>query len=123
MKQYLFKHVIAQSIGGVYSQMTRTLGYWSMFQALILLFLGWDSNMGHIINGWFPWMSFPIFLAVVVGGFLFVSLLDLVFILPTVYAFNNRQAVKHDNPVYDKIEVMEMEIQRINKKLDELLSK
>ncbi len=100
MKQYLPRTRVAQSIGGSYSQIMRTLAYWNMVTSAIVLVLGWDSGTGDLLRRVFPWMTFGWFVAIALLLFVIVSLVDFFYILPAIIAFNNHQAVKHDNPVW-----------------------
>lgn len=113
MRQYLPRRSIAQSMGGAYSQIMRTLAYWGAINSIIIIVLGWDSSMGTLVRNWFPWMSFGWFMGFVFIAFILVSLVDLFLILPTVIAFNNRQGIKHDNPVWKKMIRIEKKVDRI----------
>lgn len=106
MKQYLPQTGIAQVLGGLYNQGMRALTYWSVVNTGILLVLGWQSGMGVVLRQLFPWLSFTLF--VVGAGVLIgvVMVIDLVFVYPSIIAFQNRQGIKHDNPVFALMEVM-----------------
>ncbi len=125
LKQRLSRGVVAQSIGGSYSQVTRVLGYWSIVNSVILLVLAWDTTIGQVVRGWLPWLTFPLFLVTVGMIVVLIMIVDFLIILPGVWAFANKQAAIHDNPVYDEIKAFrkEMKVQqdKIQKMLDAML--
>lgn len=118
MKQYLPKPFMAQAIGGTYNQALRLLTYWSAVNSAIILVLGWESTMGVFLRSLMPWLTFAWFLVLVVAVAIVVGILDLLFILPAVYAFGNKQATIHANPVYKAIIRSEMKVNRVAKNLN-----
>ena len=119
MRQYLPRTVIAQGIGGFYNQTMRALAYWSMVNSAILLVLGWDGTVGIALRGVMPWMTFPLFLAAVGGIALLLMLVDFLLVYPAVIAFTNRQAVRHDNPIFDKLVELQAQVGKLQATLNE----
>jgi hypothetical protein len=117
MKQYLPKGRIAQYIGGLYNQTMRTLAYWSVVNSTILLILGWQAQIGGLLTGWFPWLTFPMFVIGVLLVALLIMIIDLCFILPAVVSFGNKQSVLHDNPIYQKVDKIESELAELKNKI------
>ena len=117
IKQYLPKGKIAQYIGGSYNQIMRVLAYWSMANSVVILVLGWDGSIGQFIRTILPWINFPLFLLFVVGLVILMIITDYFFIYPANVAFLNRQAVIHNNPIYNKLDKNEEILRRIAVKL------
>ena len=120
LPQFLPRPSIAQAVGGTYNQAIRTLGYWSAVNSTIILVLGWDSSIGLFLKGVFPWLTFPMFVGMVITAAILVGLIDLMFVLPAVYAFGNKQATIHANPIFQKLEEMQEEGRKRDKKIEEL---
>lgn len=110
-----------QWLGGTYSQTFRTLGYWSLINSIVILTLGWDGWIGNTIRSWFPHITLLMFFLIVVGIALVISIIDLLIVYPAYVAFTNKQAVKNENPVYEKLINIEKEIIKLRKdlKIDE----
>lgn len=96
--QYLPKTLTAQALGGGYVQWQRTMFYWSSMNGIIVLVLGWDSSLGQYLRIVLPWMSFWWLVVFAIVGLLVVNVLDYLLVVPSVYAFNNRQTAMHDSP-------------------------
>lgn len=103
LKQHKSYGLVGQSIGGLYNQTMRTLAYWSVVNSVILLVLAWDGTLGQLIRGWFPWLTLPYFITIIVAIVLIIMVVDYLVILPGVYAFGNRQTAEHDNPIYKEL--------------------
>jgi hypothetical protein len=71
------------------------------------------TNIHHIAS----WMSFPIFLGIVIVLGLFVILFFFKFVYPSYYAFLNRQSYIHQNPMQKDLEELKINQKEIMKHL------
>lgn len=119
-RQYLPKTLTAQLIGGGYAQWQRTMFYWSGMNGLIVLVLGWDSSIGGFLRSSFPWISFGWLVCFAIVGLLVVNTLDYLLVVPSVYAFSNRQTAMHDSPAMKLLYEIQAEQKEQSKRLGEI---
>ena len=115
--QYLPRTMAAQVIGGGYVQWQRTMFYWSAVNGIVVLVLGWDSSLGGFLRSMFPWVTFWWLVVFAIVGLLAVNVLDYLLIVPSVYAFNNRQTAMHESPAMNLLYEMQKEQKRQGKAL------
>jgi len=69
------------------------------------------------IVGIIPWMSFGVFIGILVGLVLVTMFLEYKFMMPSHIAFLNKQVYKHESPVRKDLREVLKRLERIEEKL------
>ena len=83
----------------------------------------WDTDIMKHFRADNLWLSFGLFVAVVVIGGLALAVLEYTFIMPGSYAFSTRQFVEHENEMMVDIKKMQEEQKKQGAKLTEMYDK
>lgn len=97
-----------QWIGSAYTIYSATM----LYQAIINAFLLSATAYNTTLRDWLPsWLHFWLFLVILMAFQLIIMFLHYKFIYPSIVAFGNEQAWKHDNPI-------RRDLDKIKKKLE-----
>lgn len=59
---------------------------------------------------YFPWLSLPLFIGIIIIGLVILLVVFFKFVLPSYYAFINRQTYDHKNPVADDLKKIKQKL-------------
>ena len=95
--------MIIQTFGGAMGWITLATFVFSGMSA-------WSSPAMLVARGWFPWLSFPVFIGLILLLILFLMWLQHKFAQPSIMVYWNKMFYEQDNP-------MTRDLKEIKKKL------
>ena len=110
------QYKISGKIGGAKDLLMRTLFYVSIVNFILIAATAYHTTLRDIVNTWLPWFNFPIFLTVLVGGLLLMMILEYKIVLPSTWAFTNRQQYEHQNLIREQLDRIEKTLSEIQKR-------
>ena len=133
LSRLLKQHQLGQFPGAAKSVFGRTLVYVGYANFCMIAAMAYETFSEPLLQ-YIPWLTFRMFLAVLVGGLLVVMVLDYKFMLPSEWNFLLKQQWRHVNPtraefkkIRDKLEATEKKNgkaqAKIWKKLDNIEKK
>ena len=103
-------------IGGAKDLLMRTLFYVSIINFILIAITAYHTTLRDTLLSWFPWLNFPIFLGILVVGLLLLMVLEYKIVLPSSWAFSNRQQYEHQNLIRKQLDKIEETLSEIQKK-------
>jgi predicted membrane channel-forming protein YqfA (hemolysin III family) len=92
-------------LGAIYSQSVRAQFYIGLAQLSLVAVAAIRT-----IQEWLPWVTFPLLLAGLFIVYVLAGVLDYIFAMSSVVAFQNEQICKHDNPVIARLQAIEEQL-------------
>lgn len=103
-------------IGAFMTTVSQSMIFLSIANTVMLMATFYNTSSGTLLR-WFPWLSFWVFLAIMVAGSAVVLLLTYTVYQPSYMEFFLTQSWKHNNPTRDKLMEMDRDIKAIKKAL------
>lgn len=116
MRRFISQHKPIPRIGGGKEVLIRTAVYLSMINFALIAPTAYAVLKPSII-GLIPWMSFGVFMGILVSIVLVIMFLEYKFMMPSHIAFLSGQKYKHENPFREDLEEANKRLKRIEKKL------
>ena len=110
------QYKVSGKIGGFKDLLGRTLFYVSIVNFILIAATAYHTTLRDIVHTWLPWFNFPVFLGVLVAGLLLMMILEYKVVLPSAWAFSNRQQYEHQN-------LLRKQLDRIEETLEEMKGK
>lgn len=108
---------IGPAPGALKDLVIRTLVYATVWNTLLLAAVGYHTTLREVLLSWVPWLSFPVFIAVLATLFLIPLIIEWKFILPSTIIHLNKQSYQHQNLVRRQLDGMERVLDRIENTL------
>jgi len=110
------QHQLGQLPGAAKSSFGRVLVYMGYANFSMIAAMSYATFSGTLLQ-YIPWLTFKIFLAIMVAGLLVVMLLDYKFMLPSEWSFTQEQMWRHMNPTRAELKRMWEKLDKIEKKI------
>lgn len=114
---FLSKHYEGSYIGGILETYQRSGIVVSGVQFLVVIIIFYTTSAKPIIVQHIPWLSFPLYMLVIITGIIILMALVRVWVIPSAYTFLVQQMWHNNNPMRTKLEEMEKNQIIIMKKL------
>jgi len=116
MRGFISQHKPIPKIGGGKELVIRTAVYLSVINFALIAPTAYAVLKPSIVDI-VPWMSFGVFMGILVGLVLVIMFLEYKFMMPSHIAFLSGQKYKHENPFREDLEEANERLKRIEKKL------
>ena len=106
-------------VGALKDLFTRVVFYVTALNFVLLAATAYHTTLRETIQSQLPWLTFPVFLGVLVVLVLISMVIEYKIVLPSTIAYLNEQGYKHQNPIraqLDRIEKMLADMQEREKK-------
>lgn len=110
------QYKVSSKIGGVKDLLMRTLFYVTAVNFVLIAATAYHTTLRDTLLVWIPWLNFSTFLGVLVVGLLLMMILEYKIVLPSTWAFSNRQQYEHQN-------LIRKQLDRIEETLEEMQGK
>ena len=113
VKQYNF----GPWLGGFKDLFSRTMLYISIINFILIAITAYDVTLRSFVLQYLPWISFWIYLVILIGVVLLAMVLEFKFIIPSHYTFLNKQEFEHQNLIRKELEDIRKELQELREEL------
>ena len=110
------QYKISGKIGGFKDLLMRTLFYVSIINFMLIAVTAYHTTLRDTLQAWFSWLSFPIFLGILVVGLLLMMILEYKIVLPSTWVFMNKQQYEHQNLIREQLDKIEKTLGEIQRK-------
>ena len=114
------QYKVSGKIGGAKDLLGRTLFYVSIINFILITVTAYSTTLRDTLQMWFPWLNFPIFLGILVVGLLLAMILEYKIVLPSAWAFTNKQQYEHQSLIRKQLDGIEKTLSEIQKKQGEI---
>ena len=104
---FITKHYSGSYIGGILDTYQRAGIFVQAVQFLAIIIIFYTTSAQSIITKYTPWLNFGLYLLIVVIGVLLLMILVRLLVIPSAYTFLNQQMWKNNNPMREKLELIE----------------
>jgi len=111
---------VSGKIGGAKDLLGRTLFYVSIINFILITVTAYSTTLRDTLQMWFPWLNFPIFLGILVVGLLLAMILEYKIVLPSAWAFTNKQQYEHQSLIRKQLDGIEKTLSEIQKNQGEI---
>jgi len=94
-------------IGGILETYQRSGIFISAVQFLVVIIILYTTSAQPFIERYIPWLSFTLYMLVVIVGIMILMTLVKLLVIPSAYTFLNQQMWKNNNPMRAKLEKLE----------------
>jgi len=114
------QYKVSGKIGGLKDLLGRTLFYVSIINFILIAVTAYHTTLRDTLLSWFPWLNFSIFLGVLVVGLLLMMILEYKIVLPSTWAFTNKQQYEHQSLIRKQLDGIEKTLSEIQEKQREI---
>jgi len=114
------QYKVSGKIGGLKDLLGRTLFYVSIINFILITVTAYSTTLRDTLQMWFPWLNFPIFLGILVVGLLLAMILEYKIVLPSAWAFTNKQQYEHQSLIRKQLDGIEKTLSEIQEKQGEI---
>ena len=111
------QYKLSNKIGASRIILANIMFYVSIINFVLISLTAYHTTLKYIITPILPFFNFPIFIGIIVCIILIAIIIEYKFVLPSLYAFQNEQGFKHDNPIKDMLVEINKQLDNINSKL------
>ncbi len=104
-------------LGALYSEFTTSMGYYNLINSVFIALMAWNMPTVMNLRERMAWLSFPLFIGMLLAIIILIMLIDYKFFLPSRQEFSNQQWIKHKNPMVRQLERIERRQMRIEQAL------
>lgn len=112
------QHQFGELPGAVKNSFGRTLAYVGYINFLVLMAVGYNTTFRDALMGYAPWLSFPMFMGIMVVGVVVVMCLDYKFMMPSEMHFTQKQLWRHMSPIKAELKKVYDKLDKIERKID-----
>jgi hypothetical protein len=110
-------------IGGAKDLLTRVFFYVTALNFILLAATAYNTTLREPLHEWFPWLTFPLFLAILAIVLAFSMVLEYKLVLPSTIAYLNQQGYKHQNPIREQLDRIENELRNLRNDIGDGMNK
>jgi hypothetical protein len=103
-------------VKGLFSQ---TMTYVAILNTAMIAPTFWSSQARVSLTNAIPWLNFWMFIGIIAVAVPMMMLIEYKFLYPSAVRLTNSQTYKHKNPIYEKLDRMQADIDELKKLLRE----
>lgn len=103
MLERLFKQYKLPWVGGAKEVLAQVAFYVSAINFFLIAVTAYHTTLSVYLVDWVPWMTFPLFMGILIVLLVGTMVLEYKFIVASLYTFRGKQMFEHESQVVDKL--------------------